>query len=428
MPRHEDFEKIYQSFIEQYGPEEGETKYFAWLNERSYDDSKPMPKKESFSWVGDIQANPAEKNLIRGKALHPVKTLHPDEWPQVRVYLDEELEKSADTLTGGILLLDHGVVVDGKVLQSAYEDGAIEYVAQVDDPRILDYIETGDIKHCSVEFNWKSLENVEGGVAPKGIEFTGLSLLKNLAPGDPMTTVEVWEGIIQTLKEAKLKENNKPETPTLEGRITFLETSLSLKEQQLTKEQITAKIDELNQSKQVLDTELQQIADKEQPKRNEIWQKIDLLNAELRAYEEALRTLLASEIVSPSGDSTEEKPTGEGLPNSQESQEPKTPKERFMNHFSISEESFQKFFDLLGEEMFKLLPEPGTKRQEQTAESKKVIGEAIISPSPGQEEPSDLINKKEILSLIPGIQVTRSWSWGPQRLVNEIMHKLGEVQ
>jgi len=161
-----------------------------------------LPKKESFSWVGDINTVPGIDNLIRGEALHPIKTVHPEEWPGVRVYLEEELQKSAGTLAGKPLLLDHSMLINGEVTGAEYEDGAIEYVAKVGDARILDLIKNGTIKHCSVEFEWKSLEHVNG-VAPRGITFTGLSLLKNFAPGDPLSTVEVWEGIVKQLKEAK---------------------------------------------------------------------------------------------------------------------------------------------------------------------------------------------------------------------------------
>jgi len=528
MPRHEDFEKIYRNFIEQYGAEEGEQKYFAWLNEHDYDDTKPMPKKESFSWVGDIKAVPGDQNLIRGEALHPLKTLHPDEWPGVRVYLEEELQKSAHTLADKSLLLDHSVLLDGKVTGAQYEDGAIEYVAQLNDPRILDLIKTGDIKHCSVEFEWESLENLNGGVAPKGINFTGLSLLKNFAPGDPLSTVElveVWEGIVQHLKEAKMKErslnrpkNSKtsaPATPgiqpangetgelkmskekrpqTLEGRVTFLETSRLLKEQQLSKEEIEAKIEELTKNRQALENELQQIAENEQPRRDEIWQQIDLISAQLCAYEEALAALIAGTAAPPPGGSTEEgklkeqdnqepekdehgciigkerydeeqdkcvpittEQQGEQEPEKDEhgcligkerydeeqskcvpietaeqqgnqeppkAGEPKTDKQRFMTHFGIDEEAFQKFYDLLGDELFKLLPEPGTKR---TAEKKKGLGEAILGAGDSQQ-PTFVVPVEKLEGVMPSLQAERSMSYGAQRFVQDIKGLIHEAK
>jgi len=161
--------------------------------------------KESFSWSGTIHSIPQSGNLIRGKALHPIRTLHPNEWPEIREYLKEELEKSAHTLSGTPLNLDHNIPIKGKVLGAEYEDGAIEYIAQLDDPTITRQIADGTIKHCSVEFEWKTLEKLNGHV-PRGITFTGLSLLKDFSPGDPQTTVELWEAIIGKLKKSKARE------------------------------------------------------------------------------------------------------------------------------------------------------------------------------------------------------------------------------
>ncbi|PVX24519.1 MAG: hypothetical protein CW691_07325 [Candidatus Bathyarchaeum sp.] len=172
-----------------------------WLKEHE------KKAKESFSWTGTIKNIPQTGNLIRGKALHPIRTVHPQEWPQIREYLKEELEKSAHTLAGTPLILDHQTPLKGRVLGAEYEDGAIEYVAQLDDPAITKQISDGTIRHCSVEFEWKTLEKLNGH-APRGIKFTGLSLLKDYQPGDPQTTVELWEAIINGLKdsETKMKE------------------------------------------------------------------------------------------------------------------------------------------------------------------------------------------------------------------------------
>lgn len=41
MPRHEDFEKIYRNFIDQYGEEEGEEKYFVRIVSLEID-QKPL--------------------------------------------------------------------------------------------------------------------------------------------------------------------------------------------------------------------------------------------------------------------------------------------------------------------------------------------------------------------------------------------------
>jgi hypothetical protein len=159
-------------------------------------------EKESFKWFGEIKHTPEAHNLIHGKALHPIRTVHPEEWPEVREYLEEELRRSAPTLVGKPLVLDHHRPLQGEVLNAEYKDGAIEYVAKLADREVLDKIGQGKIKHCSVEFEWGSLERVNG-FSPRNIKFTGLSLLENFEPGDPLTTVEVWEAIIAKLKEAK---------------------------------------------------------------------------------------------------------------------------------------------------------------------------------------------------------------------------------
>jgi len=159
-------------------------------------------EKESLKWFGEIKPTPETHNLIHGKALHPIRTVHPEEWPAVREYLEEELRKSAHTLVSKPLLLDHHRPLQGGVLTAEYKDGAIEYVAKLTDQEILDKIEKGKIKHCSVEFEWDSLERVNG-FSPRNITFTGLSLLENFEPGDPFTTVKVWEAIIAKLKETR---------------------------------------------------------------------------------------------------------------------------------------------------------------------------------------------------------------------------------
>jgi len=176
-----------------------------WTLERAKEwfEQHQRKEKESFKWFGEIKHQPDSHNLIHGKALHPICTVHPEEWPEVREYLEEELRRSAPTLVGKPLVLDHHRPLQGEVLNAEYNDGAIEYVAKLADREVLDKIGQGKIKHCSVEFEWGSLERVNG-FSPRNITFTGLSLLENFEPGDPLTTVEeVWEAIIAKLREAK---------------------------------------------------------------------------------------------------------------------------------------------------------------------------------------------------------------------------------
>jgi hypothetical protein len=41
------------------------------------------------------------------------------------------------------------------------------------------------------------------GIAPRGLELTGLSLLRHMQPGDPATSIQVWEGVVRRLMEMK---------------------------------------------------------------------------------------------------------------------------------------------------------------------------------------------------------------------------------
>jgi len=162
--------------------------------------------EESFSWVSGLEVLKPYRQLIHGKAIHPIKTYHPYEWPKLRVYLEEELKKSAETLIGKPLFLDHVRPLNGSVLGAYYEDGALEYIARVEDEDVLRMIHDGQIKHASVQFEWKTLENVNG-VAPRGINYQHLSLLKDLPPGDPESSVEIWSNIAEGLKlQRQLKE------------------------------------------------------------------------------------------------------------------------------------------------------------------------------------------------------------------------------
>ena len=198
----ESFEDCVRDFVSQGKTEESAKRICGALKARLEEEA---PSK-AFSWDGNTE--PQRGKLIHGKAIHPIKTFHPEEWPGVRVYLEEELEKAAGSLAGVPLLLDHVHPLDGRVLDASYEDGAVEYVAELKDDQVLSLVKNGAIRHCSVEYEWDNLKRLNG-VAPRGITFTGLALLRDFEPGDPEATVEVWEGIVRRLKEAsesRLKE------------------------------------------------------------------------------------------------------------------------------------------------------------------------------------------------------------------------------
>ncbi|RLI04981.1 hypothetical protein DRO26_03555, partial [Candidatus Bathyarchaeota archaeon] len=60
MPKHPDFEKIYQNFLKRYGVEEGKKLYYAWLKKHSLDDTQSFESQkhkliESFEWVSQLE-------------------------------------------------------------------------------------------------------------------------------------------------------------------------------------------------------------------------------------------------------------------------------------------------------------------------------------------------------------------------------------
>jgi hypothetical protein len=162
-------------------------------------------------WQGTVK--PVEGNRVAGQALHPIKTYHPGEWPELRVYLEDELKKSAETLSGKPFGIDHLSLLPqpNQITRAWWENDAINYEGQVDDTT-AEMIRKGEIKGVSVEYDWDILQNVNG-VAPKGIEFTSLHFLKNFEAGDPSAYAELLEAIIIKLKEAKQK--NTTTTPNM---------------------------------------------------------------------------------------------------------------------------------------------------------------------------------------------------------------------
>lgn len=144
--------------------------------------------KEAFRWTSNLKISGFN---VSGRAIHPGRTYHPD-YPSVREYLESQLKRAAKTLSGKPLLLDHKQRVPGVVTASDWEEGWVEFVAEVRDPVVLDKIKRGVIKNCSIECSFKRLEKVNG-MAPFGIEFTALSFLESLTPGDYLSKVEIWK-------------------------------------------------------------------------------------------------------------------------------------------------------------------------------------------------------------------------------------------
>jgi len=213
------FLTVVNAALEQYKGDEEKAFATAWasIKQKWKKEDDKWIKKESFSWVGSIQEGKADlswagdlsayppHNILYGVAIHPIKTVHSEEWPSVRVYLEEELVKFAPTLKGAPLVYDHlqQIPEPYKVLAARYnpEIDGVEYVAYSPD-WIAQKVRDGKIKNVSIEYDWRLLQNVNG-VAPQEMKAVGLGILEHYFPGDPQASIMLWESILKCLKEAK---------------------------------------------------------------------------------------------------------------------------------------------------------------------------------------------------------------------------------
>lgn len=354
---------------------------------------------ESFEWTTDVQKLGP---LLRGTAIHPVKTYHPDEWPHLRVFLEEELEKSVDSLVGKPLFLDHWYQLpQSKVLAAKYNDGALEYVADpgVEADRIFDLIRKGDIEHTSIQFEWKILEQVNG-IAPRGINYQHLSLLKDVPPGDPQTTVEIFESIAKQLKEAKGHQPN-PQKGSESGV-----KKMSLEEQRGQYQNLIDTWSDWAGSYTKCVEVLSGKEDIENPEALCAWLHHEAEGkwpAEESAVKAVRRVLAMQAPETPPVLKKQEEPPqcpegqkwdpekGECVPveeagEQQGGGQPKTDVERAKAHFEISDEDWDKLSDEAKQAYIDKLPPVGTKREQAGEEPKRDEHGCVIGKERWDEE------------------------------------------
>ena len=227
MPMHPDFVKILLQFKQRYGDEKGTSLFYAWLNKRGLDDSKPysnaqlLKKKEcltgkctrscgkclreSFQW-----AKPLIKLLKEDKTgkTYQVEAHFAVTSMNRSIYTKEELMQAVSTLPGKHVDLNHKVewVINGvEVLAAAWEDGAVEVLLHVDngvtDAKNRDVqaaIEGGVIDCVSIEGDAAAMNSTDEGNEPLGFYYTGLALLdQDALPGIPLTTIQPMENLVE---------------------------------------------------------------------------------------------------------------------------------------------------------------------------------------------------------------------------------------
>jgi hypothetical protein len=226
MPRHSDFEKIYQAFIKRYGQVEGEKNYFAWLSKMGLDDTKsysrPQESLEKFDWAQSLISYLREdetKKYYKVEAAFPLSSMNDN------VYTDDELLRGARSLVGKPVNLNHvGSRLDTVSIDGAeYENGAVEAVLSVlKGSDVLGMIERGDIVHVSIEADClQGTEPVADGSVCKGLVFTGLALLtKDVLPGVPLTRIMPVEKLVESFTVPLEQEKEMSEQQKKEGENT----------------------------------------------------------------------------------------------------------------------------------------------------------------------------------------------------------------
>jgi|GEM_PF-2401918 len=164
---------------------------------------------ESFEWL-KVPEDISKDHLVKVVAKTNLPTIHPDdpEYP-VRLFPEEELKKSARSLAHRPVGLNHKKVIDNAiVVDSEYnpETKAIEALLYLPKEYIRK-IREGKIKHVSVEYRWREEERKEEGVEFRGLIFDRIDLLENMEPGDPYTSISLFESkggrIVMSLEEKK---------------------------------------------------------------------------------------------------------------------------------------------------------------------------------------------------------------------------------
>jgi hypothetical protein len=155
---------------------------------------------------GTIKINESKK--VSGYCIHPMATLHPKEWPTVRLYLQPYLERAAPTLAGQPFLIDHlrTLSQENHLTLGRWdaEKNAVYYEGVVSDD-VARKIRAGLIKSVSVGLDFQKPGSgilvTEEGAIPFCFGFEEVSFLQNMDAGDPQASLQLWEGV---LKDARM--------------------------------------------------------------------------------------------------------------------------------------------------------------------------------------------------------------------------------
>jgi len=186
------------------------------------------PVKDTETTLLLFGSEPYLKNgKISGRAIHPVTTFH-NEFPVLREFVAEHLEKAINDSVFPIPInVDHGMPLDftkNRITELRWnpETMEVEYYGEVED-QIADEITNGLYKNgVSIEIGFppgSSIEFVNGSTAvaravPKDFQYKAVSLLRDMTPSDPTTTLRVWNNAVEALHSQSQESEKLEEKPT----------------------------------------------------------------------------------------------------------------------------------------------------------------------------------------------------------------------
>jgi hypothetical protein len=223
MPRHPDFQKIYDAFMWRYCPDHNECDtgkgyYYGWLKNMGLDDTKPYQRpQEKFSWIEPYFKYLKEDELakyFKVEALFPLTSMNDN------VYTADELLRGTRTLIGKTPNWNHTpeMAPEVKVYDADYEGDCAECLLRVlKGSRALREIESGNVVHVSVEIDClRGSEWTPEGSTCRGLVFTGLALLtKDVLPGVPLTRIMPVEKLVESFTVTDVTKMSDPNNPNL---------------------------------------------------------------------------------------------------------------------------------------------------------------------------------------------------------------------
>jgi hypothetical protein len=206
-------------------------------------------------------------------------------------FLPEELRKSAQSLNGVPLLIDHKNEVNaikGRVIHSEFDENNknIPFKAVIKDNSIQQLINDGLLNTVSVGAAVEDIEEDNGFLIPKGIRFKELSLVAVPADSNATFTVALQEaykllsspieenpnGEIKTKEVSQMtqEEVKASETPKVEEKVEKVEEKPKADESILKElAEIKKQLEEMKEMKKIKEDIPDELKPKEEPKKEE---------------------------------------------------------------------------------------------------------------------------------------------------------------